>query len=309
MACPVCSDARANVSDYYDEDFRRTVSCPTCGAFLIDHSVEKHILEGKAPPQQLADLCVILRHSQPVVVTVTWDNWDALLAQFPEFSLRTKLQRLLAGIGRRFRDVGAVWVLKGEPLRELRAEIAARSVVELHFLLGKLIELEWIEPVTPSEGSASFHGRVSFEGWLQLDPIGGGTKGRCFVAMSFASDLDEPYNSGLRQGIINAGLDPRRMKEIATTDKICDRLLAEIRAAECIVADLTNFSPNVLFEAGYALALGKPVIYTCQKDAATPAVEHFDTRQYPHLSWTNPADWRNVASERLRALGLATKHE
>ena len=79
------------------------------------------------------------------------------------------------------------------------------------------------------------------------------------------------------------------------------------RSALTIV--LTKFRPNVLFEAGYALALGKPVIYTCQAGEFDVATSHFDTRQYSHVRWTEPADLRATLRDRFRALGIAQKYE
>jgi nucleoside 2-deoxyribosyltransferase len=85
-------------------------------------------------------------------------------------------------------------------------------------------------------------------------------------------------------------------------NKICDQILAEVRAAELVVADFTGFRSGVFFEAGFAMALGKPVICTCRESHFDELGKHFDTRQYPHLKWTDPADLRAKLSTKLRAL-------
>ena len=83
-------------------------------------------------------------------------------------------------------------------------------------------------------------------------------------------------------------------------EKTCDRILAEIRRSQLVVADVTDHKQGVYFEAGFALALGRLVIWTCLEDAIKDA--HFDTRQYPHLLWSDAADLRSKLAQRIQAL-------
>jgi nucleoside 2-deoxyribosyltransferase len=55
-----------------------------------------------------------------------------------------------------------------------------------------------------------------------------------------------------------------------------------------VIADVTFASTGVYFEAGYALGLGRPVIWTCRSDRKAQDM-HFDTRQYNHILWETPA--------------------
>jgi hypothetical protein len=58
------------------------------------------------------------------------------------------------------------------------------------------------------------------------------------------------------------------------------RIKAEIKRAEFIVADLTDERPSCYYEAGYAEALNKPVIYIASKESVihpgNPTKIHFD---------------------------------
>src|SRR2546425_7151655 len=67
-------------------------------------------------------------------------------------------------------------------------------------------------------------------------------------------------------------------------EKICDRILSEIRRSQFMIADFTKQRPGVYFEAGFAMGLGRPVVWTCREDDV--ASLHFDTRQYNHVLWT-----------------------
>jgi hypothetical protein len=310
MPCDICLNPNAERHGLVK--MATLVKCPECGDFEISHPLEiwlKNQREaGTANLKDLMDISVAIQQRQPGSVTVSWDTWEDLLKNVPQYSTTTKLRRLLEAIARQWPDIGQKIQWDKLRARMLRTRVPAKSLEELQFLIDALVGQGLLDQVQKLPAH-EFWGGISLAGWQTLEPVGGGVKGRCFVAMSFHEDLDVAYHTGIRLGIEDAGLDPRRMKEIATTEKICDRLLAEIRAAECIVADLTRFRPNVLFEAGYALALVKPVIYTCQADEAEEATNHFDTRQYPYLKWTAPEDLRITIRDRLRGLGIALKYE
>ena len=55
-----------------------------------------------------------------------------------------------------------------------------------------------------------------------------------------------------------------------------------------MVADVTQQKQGVYFEAGYALALNRPVIWCVREDDLCNV--HFDTRQYNHIVWKTSED-------------------
>jgi nucleoside 2-deoxyribosyltransferase len=82
-------------------------------------------------------------------------------------------------------------------------------------------------------------------------------------------------------------------------EKICDRIVAEIRRSRFLIADVTMQPQGVYFEAGFAIALGLPVIWCCRRDDL--ANVHFDTRQYNHIVWDQPLDLRQQLADRIKA--------
>jgi hypothetical protein len=71
-----------------------------------------------------------------------------------------------------------------------------------------------------------------------------------------------------------------RIDKEAPLEGLVDRIKEEIRRANFIVADLTEERPSCYFEAGYAEALGVPVIHVASKQSVVhPGTEtriHFD---------------------------------
>jgi nucleoside 2-deoxyribosyltransferase len=67
-----------------------------------------------------------------------------------------------------------------------------------------------------------------------------------------------------------------------------------------LIADCTELRQAVFFEAGYAMGLGLPVIFTCKK--GTKIEGCFDTRQYNHIIWENAEDLQAQLKDRILAV-------
>ena len=77
------------------------------------------------------------------------------------------------------------------------------------------------------------------------------------------------------------GLRAERVKDVKGDYRIAEKILAMIRRARLIVADLTDERPNVYFEEklGYARGLGKTIV-TVLRSGTTP---HFDVYDCTYL--------------------------
>jgi nucleoside 2-deoxyribosyltransferase len=103
----------------------------------------------------------------------------------------------------------------------------------------------------------------------------------------------------IHPALASAGYSPVRVDRVEHNDKIDDRIVAEIRQSALLVADFTGHRGGVYFEAGFALGLGIPVIFTVRKDAIDKV--HFDTRQYNHIVWETPSELRERLHDRVIA--------
>lgn len=80
-------------------------------------------------------------------------------------------------------------------------------------------------------------------------------------------------------------------------NRIDDEIVVQIRRSRFLVADLTGCRGGVYFEAGFAMGLGLPVIWTCKETSQRKL--HFDVNHFPFL-WWNP----NKCAEFRKALAL-----
>jgi nucleoside 2-deoxyribosyltransferase len=124
-----------------------------------------------------------------------------------------------------------------------------------------------------------------------------GTPLRCFVAMAFGEkDTDQIY-SVIKRSLAPLQVATRRVDRIEHNDDIDDRIIAEIKQADLVIADLTYARPSVYFEAGYAQR-AIPVVYTVRRDHFRARDDdphgnrqvHFDLRMRNIIGWSSPKD-------------------
>ena len=85
-----------------------------------------------------------------------------------------------------------------------------------------------------------------------------------------------------------------------TNEDINDRILAEIRKAQIVVADFTGQRSGVYFEAGFALALKKEVYWTCRR--AEMDRMHFDINHRQHIDWEDHTDLQKRLEQKIEAI-------
>tara|TARA_R110000868_G_C10764460_1_gene754201 strand:+ start:309 stop:974 length:666 start_codon:yes stop_codon:yes gene_type:complete len=146
---------------------------------------------------------------------------------------------------------------------------------------------------------------------LEQAEIGGANSNQVFVAMWFGSQMDAAYAEGIAPAIEETGFRPFRIDHKEHNNKIDDEIIAEIRRSRFMVADFTceilefggkmraDARGGVYYEAGFAQGLGMPLIWTVHSDCID--LVHFDTRQFAHIVWSNPADLKQKLINRINA--------
>ncbi len=86
----------------------------------------------------------------------------------------------------------------------------------------------------------------------------------------------------------------------ATDTHINDEIIGKIKSAKIVIADFTGQRNSVYFEAGLAMGLKIPVIWTCKQDEVDKL--SFDTRQYPHILWSTKEELASKIQDRVRTL-------
>ena len=299
VTCPIC---RGNATQR-DPPTRDAIEldCPRCGRPIIVGSLFRSGAFAETLGQEDLGwaLSAFTRQATERGEQIILDtrNWRDLARAHMGTSVVRKLRMLLELLGNRTAAPGALAAVNYETDASL---IDAKVPGEVRFHLEALKDAGFIK-ITSGHTPGTIGAVVTAKGWEACEPAATqGIPGRCFVAMSFDTSLGDAWNLGIYLAVKDdCKCEPRRIDLIHHNEKICDRIVAEIRQAQFVVADFTLHRQNVYFEAGFALGLGRPVVWSCREDQLNAS--HFDTRQYAHVVWKEPADLRQKLADRIQA--------
>ncbi len=96
---------------------------------------------------------------------------------------------------------------------------------------------------------------------------------QCLVIMPFQSAFDPVFQTvqaAVAGAVADEPIDCYWLKDVLAAGRITDDILAGIQKAALCVADLTGSNPNVMWETGFAMALGKPTVLISQHVETLP---------------------------------------
>lgn len=110
---------------------------------------------------------------------------------------------------------------------------------------------------------------ITLAGWERVEQLQrtNPQSRQAFVAMWFDGSMRDAYTLGFKPAIEASNyFTAVRVDTLEYNEGVDDRIIAEIRRSAFLVADFSGSRSGVYFEAGYALGLGLPVIWTCKED-------------------------------------------
>ena len=179
--------------------------------------------------------------------------------------------------------------------------VFARDGNEFRYFLDTSVGQGLLERRGESSGRSNQFYRLTPMGWEKVELIKKSQidSNKAFVAIWFSDKLLDAWKEGFEPALTATNYDPQRVDLAEYNGKIDDYIVAQIRRSGLLVADFTGNRGGVYFEAGFALGLGIPVIWTC-KDTDIEEL-HFDTRQFNHIVWKDPQDLRTRLQNRIAA--------
>jgi hypothetical protein len=273
------------------------------GEYKVIGSYRARIQKLSEPEKKRLTTWIVSQHRAGITVPVI--NGDVLdaVARGRDMGFSERVNAAVSFYGTESKIGGGILVdNQGAPrfddflaLTESANAEEARSLVEMMEAMG-LIK-RW-----PNDRT-----QLTPDGWLRFEELQRRQvqSSQAFVAMWFNSATEEPYENGIQRAIYDSGYGPRRVdQKHHHLNKVDDEIIAEIRRSRFLVADFTcepgKVRGGVYFEAGFAMGLNIPIIWTC-KDTSIKDL-HFDTRQYPHILWKDSADLYTQLKARIAAL-------
>ncbi len=273
--CPICKHSQ-DVKNDRTGPHTYHCHCPVCGEYEIPFTVFVKYDQRTAPNHKLS-AWVRERNERQELVRFTNERMiDSILAGIPDYRPLQKQLKLLQALERRSHAPGDTIKLN---LKEDFSLAYASSFEEFKFYLIALKERGLANSTL--DGQAE----ITPAGWDYLDEHASDVeeKTQAFVAMSFSGEMRPIWEGAIKPAIEKAGYTAYRVDEELHSDNIIFKIMAEIKNSRFVVADVTEQKNGVYFEAGYALGLGLPVIWSVHKDEADKV--HFDTAQYNQIRW------------------------
>jgi hypothetical protein len=125
----------------------------------------------------------------------------------------------------------------------------------------------------------------------------------CFVVMPFNNPvLDTYYAEAVASAVERSGLRCVRVDQDHFDGKITDQIQRSIDDAAVVIVDTTGDNPNCYFEAGYAVAKKKLIIWQrLNAPMFTSSQLRFDVQDYPHILYTTAENLRERLHAKLEA--------
>ena len=274
--CPICGiSATESCSNLATN--RLDINCPRCGSFSIGRAWADRLRTGeKLTEAQVANASGYLRENQGLLIASQSDIEFLRNLLFP--SVVERALKLLRFLAKQSPKIGGSLYF-----HQCVVTISYRLLSVTWSIDRKEVDYLYQDVLQHTLNYIS-HDKITPAGWLALDA---GEKQRdeslAFVAMCFADDLRPLYVDAIYPAVTDAGYKCERLDMEEHTDPIDDKMIADIRRARFLVADLTRQRQNVYFEAGFALGLGKPVIWLLNETEKDK--KSFDVRQNNFIYW------------------------
>lgn len=303
--CPVCQSLLTNSNGIGDTS---RFSCPLCGVYVLSGSL-LHTLPGLLSRNGDAEHKIrhfLAKRLQGTPVPLDTYVVEKILDQ-PLPRPKEQADLLVRWIGENIPGPGEI--IRVEPSIHMGI-IGAKTPAGFELIVDYLFDEELV--IGNLDNSMGSHGEadvtLSFKGWELYEKLreGVGEYRKAFMAMKFGdSQLDRVFKDVFKPSVKQAGFDLFALNEVLRAGLIDDRLRVEIQASDFLIADLTHDNNGAYWEAGYAEGMGKPVIYTCEKQKfESDKTTHFDTNHHLTVLW-DEADLP-MAGEQLKATIRAT---
>lgn len=295
IKCPICDNSAENILTAYDSE---NINCTRCGLYSISGSlyptVEDETYYTRVEKNKLSSW--ISEQNKIFNIdraTLDSGNIDLILEQKNKTILE-KFNSIMKTLNSKnslnYNDFNHCYI---------------HSPKELTLHLSHAKELGYIEMVrTQISQNDLFNPYLIYNGLLYIENLSQTNinSKNIFCAFNFTSELKNIFDNYINQTIDSLGYTYSRVSSSSTNTntKIDDEIISLIRSSQIVIADFSGQRNSVYFEAGFAMGLNIPVIWTCK--ASEWEELSFDTRQYPHILWKDEDDLAKQISDKIKAM-------
>lgn len=292
VCCPVCGEYYFS-SNFFDEG--KLSVCAYIYNAIKNNQAIPFFTDVSKPPE--------IRDARIEVITP-----DIVLDYYPK-NLYDLINKVLINIAFYIKNIGAkinnIYLTNANDRQYAKKTALLKTLFciyednldQINILLKHLEKQGYIEPV----GIGVFSLTLSFIGWLRVEEI---QKKFDLVNQAYVIISDKESMLNCKKSIIKVLSDLKLLTRFSNDSKFSkpttSEIFYEIKRSMLCVVDLTYHKSPVYFEAGFAEALKKPVIYTCKKDYYIK--RRFDIIHNNIISWQTPDELYKALYSRISAL-------
>lgn len=317
-SCPVCKQSVEHFKDI--EGFKSEVICNYCGEFIIEKSLQTILAKNQYDQLRIGSWT---REQNSFGVTpelkaIDFEN----LISLKDKKINQKYELLL----KYMYSEKTIQIELSDLNRLYLVLFWCEDIKEFNLLLSKAVELNHLK--LKFDGMSVKEYIITYDGKEFIENLGlDNNSNKIFMAFHFTEEMKKEFESTIKRAVIDSSegkLEAVRVSSSATDHdaKIDDELIGMIKSSKAVIADFTGNRTAVYYEAGFAMGLGIPVIWTCKDENIIEGEEgygkfidkegkerfkkhidllSFDTRQYPHILWKNEEDLYKQVVNRLKA--------
>lgn len=281
------------------------ISCFRCGQYIITDDAVDFLRGRQLSPAQIANISGWIRENKGCRI-FSEDVERLLRIETP--SPAEKADKLLVYLSKQYPRPGQRFVLKFQDMEECllyQAITYSVNMEEVYYFFRTYLDTakHYLNTSDISTYVITPEGWAHIESRRQLNP----ESYIAFIAMWFDKSLDDLWKKGIEPGVVDAGYKPDRIDKKEHLNKIDDEIIAGIRKSRFVVADFNYECGGVYFEAGYALGLGLPVVWLCERTLLDEKKIHFDIRQYNFIGWERDK-WEELKKALANRIEAAIGH-
>ncbi len=177
------------------------------------------------------------------------------------------------------------------------------EIINIFTMLSDMGYIKAIVPVMSFDDEGAGYG-ITAKGWERIAQLRQTNEevDQGFIAMSFAQETNNIKDCFMK-AISDAGYKPMIINAKEHNNYIMPEIFYEIKRSKFVVVDVTFQNYGAYYEAGYALALGKEVIFCCEEKTFNDPDKkpHFDIVQKSMILWKDENDLITRLKNRITA--------
>jgi len=298
MKCKIC-DTEAKLYHYNktgDFSLSQTIDCPKCGQYNKSFNFETGIYTDKSDFYKVSSWIREQNDFFNNTPLINNEKFEEIL-NMRDKKIKEKLDLML-----NYLSTLKEWSQLNE---EILVKCFIKSTSELNILIEKAYNHGLIDVnITKTMGGYPIFKNITFDGLQYIEELEEPNKNskKIFVAFNFGEPLTDIFNTDLKTAIENEGFEyvVVNQENVEHNQSINDEIIVKLKTSRIVIADFTNHRNSVYFEAGYAMGMNIPIIWTCQKGHEDDM--SFDTRQFPHIVWKDKDDLVQQVITRIKRI-------